>query len=80
MQDKKVLIYTLPTCHFCQQAKEYFKEKGIEYEEKDVSSDEAAQKEMVDKSGAFATPVIDIGGKIIIGFRPDKINESIGLS
>jgi len=77
MSDKKILIYTLPTCHFCQLAKEYFKEKGVRYEEKDVSRDEAAQQEMIDKSGAFATPVIDIGGKIIIGFRKEEIEEAL---
>lgn len=76
----KPIIYTLPTCHFCKMAKEYFKEVGIEYEEKDVSKDEAAQQEMMDKSGAFATPVLDIGGKIIIGFKKEEIAKALGLS
>ena len=75
----KPIIYTLPTCHFCNAAKEYFKEAGIEYEEKDVSKDEKAQQEMIDKSGAFATPVFDIDGKIIIGFKKEEINKALGI-
>jgi len=79
MADKKVSIYTIPTCHFCKMAKEYFKSQSVEYEEKDVSKDPKLQQEMIDKSGAFATPVIDIDGKIIIGFNKEKINEALGL-
>lgn len=77
MANKKVIIYTLPSCHFCQLAKDYFKQNDIEYEEKDVSTDEKLQQEMIEKSGAFATPVIDIEGKIIIGFKKEEIEASL---
>jgi len=65
------IIYTTPTCQFCKMAKAFFAERGITYEEKDVASDLAARKEMVDKSGQLGVPVITIGDNIVVGFdRP----------
>jgi len=75
----KVTIYTTPYCSYCKMAKEYFKSKGIEYEEHDVMSDVAKREEMVKKSGQLGVPVIDIDGKIVMGFDKPKINEYLGL-
>ena len=75
----KVKIYTTPTCHYCKMAKEYFKAKGIEYEEYDVMTDLVKRQEMVSKTGQMGVPVIDIDGKLVIGFDRPKINEYLGL-
>jgi len=75
----KVKIYTTPTCHYCKMAKEYFKAKGIEYEEYDVMTDLGKRQEMVSKTGQMGVPVIDIDGKLVIGFDRPKINEYLGL-
>lgn len=60
-------------------AKEYFKSKGLEWEEYNVATDIAKQKEMIEKTGQFGVPVIDIDGKIVIGFDRTKINEYLGV-
>ncbi len=73
----KPIIYTTVTCPFCKMAKSYFQGKGIEYEEKDVTNDAGLQQEMINKSGQFAVPVIDIGGKIIVGFQKAQIEETL---
>lgn len=73
----KPIIYTTLSCPFCKMAKAYFKEKGIEYIERDVTHDSDLQQEMINKSGQFAVPVIDIGGKIIVGFQKDKIEGAL---
>ncbi|MBI4054117.1 MAG: glutaredoxin family protein [Candidatus Doudnabacteria bacterium] len=73
----KPIIYTTSSCPFCKMAKNYFKENSIEYEEKDVTNDTDLQQEMINKSGQFAVPVIDIGGKIIVGFQKDKIEGAL---
>ncbi len=70
-----IKIYTTPTCAFCKQAKEYFKSKNLEYTEYDVSKDTDKQKEMIDKTGQFSVPVIDIDGKIVIGFDKSKVES-----
>lgn len=72
-----IKIYTTPTCVFCEMAKEFLKEKKIAYKEYDVSSDEKAQKEMLEKTHQYNVPVFDIDGKIIINFDRIKLEEAI---
>ncbi|MFZ2523304.1 MAG: glutaredoxin domain-containing protein [Minisyncoccia bacterium] len=75
----KVTIYSTPTCHFCNMAKEYFKANGVSYEEINVASDAEKRKEMVDKSGQLGVPVIDIGGQIVIGFNKTKLAQLLNI-
>ena len=76
----KVTIYSTPTCHFCHMAKDFFKEKGIDFEDFNVSSDLEKRKEMVDKSGQMGVPVILIKDQIIVGFNKPKIVELLGIT
>ena len=75
----KVKIYTTPVCPFCTLAKQYLKEKGIEFEEIDVSKNEKAAQEMIQKSGQMGVPVIEIDGQIVVGFDKEKIDELLNL-
>jgi len=61
-------------------AKEYLNEQGIEYKNYDVANDEAARKEMDEKSGQKGVPVIDIDGKIIIGFNKPEIEKALNFN
>lgn len=72
-----VKIYTTPTCHWCKVAKEYFRNKEIEFEEYNVEENHEKASEMVEKSGQRGVPVIDIDGTIIIGFDKEAIDEHI---
>lgn len=58
-------------------AKEYLASKGIPFEEKNVELDRKAGREMIEKSGQFGVPVIDIDGEIIVGFNPSKIDKAL---
>ena len=60
-------------------AKEYFKKNNVAYTEHDVARDITKRQEMLDKSHQFGVPVIDIDGKIIIGFDKPKITNLLGL-
>ncbi len=75
----KVVIFSTPTCSFCNMAKSYFREKGIKFTDVDVSRDQAAARDMVRRSGQMGVPVIDIGGKIIVGFNKPQINSLLGI-
>lgn len=75
---KKVLIYTTPTCPYCHQAKEYLDSKKIKYTDLDASDQKNAQQ-MIDKSGQMGVPVLDIEGKIIVGFDKAAIDKELGL-
>ena len=76
---KKIIIYSTPTCHFCHLAKDFFNEKGVAFEEKDVMTDLPARQEMMTKSGQMGVPVIDIEGKIIVGFDQTTIASELGI-
>ena len=71
----KVTVYSTPTCPHCHHAKEYLKEKKIEFEDVDVSADREKAMEMVKKSGQMGVPVVEIDGKIVVGFDQSKIEE-----
>lgn len=74
-----VLIYTTPTCHYCHMAKDFFEENNIKYEEKDVSKDIEARKEMIEKTGNLGVPVIQIGGDFILGFDKKWLQEKLNI-
>ena len=75
-----VTIYTTPTCVYCKMSKEFFSEHGIQYTEKNVATDAAARKEMVDKSGQMGVPVIFVNDQMVIGFDQKKLSELLGIN
>ena len=76
----QVIIYTTPTCVYCQMTKQFFQEHQVNYTEKDVSTDAQAREEMVKKSGQLGVPVIDIDGQIIVGFDQDRLKQLLNLN
>ncbi len=76
---KKVTIYSTPTCHFCQMAKEYFAQNNVSYEEFNVASDTERRKEMMEKSGQLGVPVILIDSDVVIGFNRPKLQRLLGI-
>jgi len=76
---KKVTIYSTPTCHYCNEAKNFFAEHGIAYESFDVQSDLKKRKEMVDKSGQMGVPVIFVDKDMVMGFDEDKLKKLLNV-
>lgn len=60
-------------------AKDYFREKKVEYTDFDVSADEKARNEMLSKSNQSGVPVIDIDGTLVVGFDKERITELLGI-
>ena len=80
MEQKSVVIYTTPTCHFCKMAKDFFAEKGVQYTGFDVASDAAKREEMIKMTGQLGVPVIVIGGDIMVGFDRERIADKLGIA
>jgi len=76
---KEVIIYSTPTCHFCQLAKQFFKDNNITYTEYDVLGDLEKRQEMMEKSGSLGVPVIVIGGEVIVGFDQPRVSSLLGI-
>ena len=75
----KPLIFTTPNCVYCKMTKGFFKTHGIEYDEKDVSADQNAAIEMIEKSGQRGVPVIQVGDQIVVGFDQPALEQLLGL-
>jgi len=77
--DTAVTIYSTPVCHFCQAAKEFFKENNVEFTEHDVASDADKRTEMIEMTGQMGVPVIQIGDDVVIGFDEEKVKELLKM-
>lgn len=75
----QVKVYSTPTCPYCIRAKKYLSDKGIAFENVDVSANEEALKQMVDVSGQMGVPVLVIDGDVIVGFDQSRIDQKLGL-
>jgi glutaredoxin-like YruB-family protein len=72
--DKKIVVFTSDTCGYCHMVKDYLNENNITFEERNVSSDKEARKELMSK-GFMGVPVIYIDDEIIQGFDKNKLDE-----
>lgn len=75
----KVIVYSTVSCPYCVTLKEFLEENNIEFEDIDVSKDEKALDEMVEKSGQMGVPVVNIDGQFIIGFDKEKITQLLNI-
>jgi glutaredoxin-like YruB-family protein len=75
----KVIVFSTPTCSFCNQAKRYFREKNIRFTDVDVSRDQSAARDMMQRTGQMGVPVILINNKAIVGFDRPKINQMLNI-
>lgn len=75
----KVVMFTTPTCSFCNSAKRYFREKNIRFTEVDVSRDMAAARDLQRRTGQTGVPVILINNRPIVGFDRPKINQMLNI-
>ena len=55
--------------------KEFLSEKGLIYNEQDVTRDEAARNEMVRKTGRISVPTVTIGEEVVVGFDKSKLEK-----
>ena len=67
----KVIVFSTPTCSYPQRRQSYFRQKGVKYRDVDVSRIPAAARHGA-TIGQQGVPVIDIGGKVIVGFDRPK--------
>lgn len=74
---QRLVLYTTPTCPHCHRAKKFLNGKGIEYYEVNVALDREGLSEMRRKSGQMGVPVLDMKGKIVIGFSKEKIETAL---
>ena len=72
-----VKIYSTSSCGYCVKAKNYFRQNKVPFTEYKVDQDQRKADEMVRKSGQMGVPVIDIHGKIIVGFNQAEVERAL---
>lgn len=60
--------------------KEFLSQRGIPFEEIDVSRDAAAAQELARRTGRMAVPVTDIDGNLVVGFDQPQLEYYLSLS
>lgn len=76
---KEVIIYSTPTCHYCQMAKAFFNNNNIKYTDYNVGEDAEKREEMIEMTGQMGVPVIKVGDDILVGFNEGKVREMVGI-
>ncbi|MCL4364590.1 thioredoxin family protein [Patescibacteria group bacterium] len=78
-KQKKVKVFSTPTCPYCFMVKAYLKEKNVAYEDVDVSVDQNEAIAMVQKSGQMGVPQLWIEDDIVVGFNKPVIDQLLNL-
>lgn len=77
---KRVTVYSTPSCSWCTAIKRHFDTNGIKYTNIDVSKNKTAAETMVKRSGQQGVPQTDIAGEMIVGFDKKRINSLLGIN
>jgi len=76
---KNVVVYSTPTCTWCNTIKSYFRDNNIRFRDIDVSRDQKAAEEMVKRSGQQGVPQTLINGQVVVGFDKARIDALLGI-
>ena len=76
----QVLVFSTPSCPWCVRAKSYLRERRVPFRDIDVSTDQAAARDLVRRTGQMGVPVIEIDGRSIVGFDRTQIDRLLGLA
>jgi len=79
MEKYNITIYSTAVCPNCAKTKKFLNENNLPFKNIDIGENPDAVKEMVEKSGQMAVPVIDINGEIIVGFQAGMLKKILGI-
>ena len=75
----RVVLFTQPGCLSCQLMKVFLEAKEITFEERDISTDPEARREMIEQHDSTETPTMLIfsgdSQEVIIGFDPVRLDQ-----
>lgn len=74
--DHDVVFFTAPWCGFCDQARDYLDETGVDYLEIDVEASTANNRKFQEVNGR-GVPLIFIGQSRMVGFSPQAYGRAL---
>ncbi len=75
----RVLVYSTPTCSWCNTLKSWLNMNKIAYTEIDVSRDQKAAQDMVRRSGQQGVPQTEINGQMVVGFDQSRLKQLLDI-
>jgi len=75
---KTIIIYGAKDCPWCDKVKDLLEDMKIKkFKFLDVKKDFKARAEMIKKSGQFSIPIVEVEGKIILGYNKEEIESAV---
>lgn len=79
---KNITIFTTNTCGYCVMVKKWLAAKGYSYEEVNLDSDPARQKEAFELSGQLSVPITvvtkqDDSREVVVGYNLARLAPAV---
>jgi glutaredoxin len=74
-RDTPVVVYTTAWCPWCRKTLAWLDEQGVPYVNKDIERNLDWRRELIEKTGQAAIPVVEIDEQIIRGFDPERMEQ-----
>jgi glutaredoxin len=71
----KIMLFTQPGCFSCELMRIYLEARELSFEERDISKDPEARREMTETYASNETPTMLIDGEVLIGFDPSLLDQ-----
>jgi len=77
--DPDVVVYTAPWCGWCRKTVAFLDRNGVDYTNKDIEANPGFKRELIEKSGGGSIPVVEVGGELIRGYSPSRMEQLLDL-
>lgn len=78
MSNNNIIVYSRDYCPHCVQLKKYLQENNVQFEERNVDTNETYMEELFNM-GMRAVPVTVVGEEKILGFNTTQLKQVIGI-
>lgn len=78
--NRDVVVYTTSWCGWCRKTLAFLDRNGIDYENRDIETDDDWRQELLEKTGGTSIPVVEIDGQIVRGFNPKRMQQLLQAS
>ena len=72
-----VVVYTAPWCGWCRKTLAWLDAHDVDYQNKDIEANESWRRELVEKIGAAAVPLVEIDDQMIRGYSPERMSQAL---
>jgi thioredoxin reductase (NADPH) len=79
MSAPEIIVYSSDGCAYCEKVKEYLKDLGFEYEERNGSLHKEYFDQLKEKK-IFGTPATFVNGNLVLGFQEKKFKKLLRIS